>query len=240
MAILYSAIANGNKILVKHATCAGNFQQVTEQILAKIPSENAKITYSHGNFLFHYIADDRIVYFAITEDDFERSVVFRYLAEIKKKFRTTYGSNVYSALPYSLDSEFSPYLHVQMNKYSKVQQNASLEEAAGGSSKVQEVQSQLDELKDIMVQNIDSITDRGENLNLLVDKTEDLNDSSISFKKASTNLARKMWWKKMKMTLVLAFVVILVLYFIVSAACGGLNWHKCIHKGSGNDTTTGP
>uniref|UniRef100_A0A8C9DFQ4 Uncharacterized protein n=1 Tax=Prolemur simus TaxID=1328070 RepID=A0A8C9DFQ4_PROSS len=45
----------GATILAKHAWCGGNFLEVTEQILAKIPSENNKLTYSHGNyFLYNY------------------------------------------------------------------------------------------------------------------------------------------------------------------------------------------
>lgn len=48
MAILFAVVARGTTILAKHAWCGGNFLEVTEQILAKIPSENNKLTYSHG------------------------------------------------------------------------------------------------------------------------------------------------------------------------------------------------
>lgn len=48
MAILFAVVARGTTILAKHAWCSGNFLEVTEQILAKIPSENNKLTYSHG------------------------------------------------------------------------------------------------------------------------------------------------------------------------------------------------
>jgi len=68
MPILYSVIARGAVVLTKYASCAGNFSEVTEQIMAKIPSENAKLTYSHGSYLFHYICENRIVYMCITDD----------------------------------------------------------------------------------------------------------------------------------------------------------------------------
>lgn len=49
MPILFSVIARGTTVLAKYASCAGNFTEVTEQILAKIPqNENSKLTYSHG------------------------------------------------------------------------------------------------------------------------------------------------------------------------------------------------
>jgi vesicle-associated membrane protein 7 len=39
----------------------------------------------------------------------------------------------------------------------------------------------------------DSLVERGEKLELLVDKTENLSASAVSFKTASTNLQRKLW-----------------------------------------------
>jgi hypothetical protein len=68
MPILYSVITRGTVVLTKYASCAGNFSEVTEQIMAKIPPENAKLTYSHGSYLFHYICENRVVYMCITDD----------------------------------------------------------------------------------------------------------------------------------------------------------------------------
>jgi hypothetical protein len=68
MPILFSVIARGTIVLTKHASCAGNFTEVTEQILTKIPPNNGKLTYSHGSYLFHYICENRIIYMCITDD----------------------------------------------------------------------------------------------------------------------------------------------------------------------------
>ncbi|OPJ71928.1 hypothetical protein AV530_009269 [Patagioenas fasciata monilis] len=67
------AVVRGTAILAKHAWCGGNFLEVMEQILAKIPSENNKLTYSHGTYLFHYIYQDRFIYLCITLNDPEPS-----------------------------------------------------------------------------------------------------------------------------------------------------------------------
>lgn len=68
MPILYSVISRGNTVLAKFASCAGNFAEVTEQILVKIPPQNEKLTYSHGNYLFHYVCENCIIYMCITDD----------------------------------------------------------------------------------------------------------------------------------------------------------------------------
>lgn len=68
MPLLYSVVARGPTVLAKYAECTGNFEEVTEQILAKIPPQNDKMTYSQGPYLFHYVCEDRIIYMCITDD----------------------------------------------------------------------------------------------------------------------------------------------------------------------------
>ena len=51
MPILYSVVARGTTVLAKFASCAGNFAEVTEQILSRIPPENSKLTYTQGRFV---------------------------------------------------------------------------------------------------------------------------------------------------------------------------------------------
>uniref|UniRef100_A0A8D0B0D8 Vesicle-associated membrane protein 7 n=1 Tax=Sander lucioperca TaxID=283035 RepID=A0A8D0B0D8_SANLU len=226
MAILFAVVARGTTILAKHAWCGGNFLEVTEQILAKIPSENNKLTYSHGSYLFHYICHDRIIYLCITDDDFERSRAFSFLSEVKKRFQTTYGSRAQTALPYAMNSEFSSTLAAQMKHHSDQR----------GSDRVTETQMQVDDLKGIMVRDIDLVAQRGEKLELLIDKTENLykcfctfdSNLSVTFKTTSRNLARAMCMKNLKLTIVIVLVCLVILYIIVSAACGGLSWPTCV------------
>lgn len=227
MTILYTVITRENTILSRYATCAGNFQQAVDQLLSKVTFDNHKITYSHESFLFHYICEDRIIYLAITEDDFPRSKAFRYLEEIKKRFNLSFGQNIYTALPYAMDTEFSGVLMSQMKFYSQTQEELD---------KIGIVRSQLSELQEIMVKNIDTVTERGESLHLLVDKTDDLSHTAVSFKKTSTAVARHMWWKDKKTSLFIALFVLVVIFVTVTAGCGGFTWSKCIQ--SHNSTST--
>lgn len=68
MTILYSVVSRGTAVLAKYAACSGNFHEVTEQILKQIPSEDSKLTYSHDNYLFHYISENSIIFMCITDD----------------------------------------------------------------------------------------------------------------------------------------------------------------------------
>ncbi|KAK2188394.1 hypothetical protein NP493_133g02049 [Ridgeia piscesae] len=199
MALLFTVIARGNTILAKYASCAGNFSEVVEQVLARISPENGRLTYSHGSYLFHYITENRVTYLCITDDDYERSKAFSFLAEIRRRFVTMYSDRAQTALPYAMNSEFSKVLAGQMRYYSS--------EASDGDT-IRRVENEVDELKGIMVKNIDSIASRGERLELLVDKTNELSENSVTFKKTSRTLARSMWWKNTKLTVLLVLVII--------------------------------
>lgn len=78
-----------------------------------------------------------------------------------------YGLTVATAIAYGMNSEFSDVLAVEMRRFNEV----------GNSSIMHQVHGQIDELKNIMVQNIDNVTARGERIELLVNKTENLRNS---------------------------------------------------------------
>ncbi|KAH8299730.1 hypothetical protein KR044_005057 [Drosophila immigrans] len=219
MPILYSVIARGSTVLAKFAECVGNFAEVTEQIMVKIGVHNHKMTYSHGDYLIHYTCENRLIYMCITDNEFERSRAFLYLADIKQKFIHTYGLQVATAIAYAMNTEFSKIMCQRMVYFS---QSPEVEN-------ISRVHGEIDELKNIMIKNIDSLRDRGEKLELLVNRTENLSNNSVAFRKASRNLARQMFWKNIRIYVVVGLVIIFIIYVIVSMACGGLAWQSCVH-----------
>ncbi|XP_059490316.1 vesicle-associated membrane protein 7 [Neocloeon triangulifer] len=228
MPILYSVVARGITVLAKYASCPGNFSEVTEQIISKIPPEDSKLTYSHGSFLFHYICEDRIIYMCITDDEFERSRAFLYLGEIKRRFQAAYGSRAQTSLAYAMNTEFSPILANEMKHYSE----------SRDVDTISRVHGELDELKDIMVRNIDNMAMRGERLELLVNKTDNLSANSVTFRKTSRNLSRALFWKNVKLYLISAAIIVFIIYIIISLACGGFGWGECVASSSPTPTTT--
>lgn len=209
-------------MLAKYAECVGNFAEVTEQIIPKINLEDHKLTYSHGNYLIHYICENRIIYMCITDDGFERSRAFLFLTEIKKKFIQTYGLTVATAIAYAMNTEFSRTLAHEMKHYSETRDIDAIGRVHG----------QIDELKDIMVKNIENITNRGERLELLVNQTENLRNNSVTFRQTSRNLARTMFWRSVRMYCLIAAILLFVIYIVVSMSCGGLLWQNCVHHSS--------
>lgn len=56
-------------------------------------------------------------------------------------------------------------------------------------------QSELNHVKDIMVQNVEQILSRGERIELLVDKTDAMAGQATAFRRGARSVRREMWWK---------------------------------------------
>ncbi|KAJ2950748.1 hypothetical protein O0L34_g9008 [Tuta absoluta] len=218
MPILFSVVARGTVVLAKYASCAGNFTEVTEQILSKIPPHDDRLTYSHGNYLFHYIAENKLVFFCITDDKFQRSRAFLFLNEIKRRFTTLFGDTAQTAIPYAMNSEFARVLATEMKHYTE----------SRDLDTISRVHGELDELKNIMVKNIETMTVRGEKLDLLVDKADVLASTSVTYHSSARTLQRTLFWKNIKMYAILVLIAAIAVYLIGAMSCGGLAWKNCV------------
>ncbi|KAG0343861.1 Vesicle-associated membrane protein, partial [Podila humilis] len=200
MSIIYALVARGTIILAEYTSSSGNFTTVTEAILEKIPDQNSKLSYVYDRYLFHYICEDGLIYMCMADDSFGRRIPFAFLQDIKERFLSDYSreralsSNI---VPFGMN-EFSKTIAKQM-EYFSTNPNAD---------RIKQVQGEIEQVKDVMVHNIERILERGERIDLLVDKTDNLNQQSFIFKKRSTVLKRTMWWKNVKLMVLLIVVII--------------------------------
>ncbi|XP_030291819.1 vesicle-associated membrane protein 8 isoform X2 [Sparus aurata] len=87
--------------------------------------------------------------------------------------------------------------------------------APGSSGKLDQVQGQVNEVKVILSDNINKVLERGDRLDDLIGKTDDLQASADSFQRTSTRVARKYWWKNIKMMIIIGVIVLIVLILII-------------------------
>ncbi|XP_061681813.1 vesicle-associated membrane protein 4 isoform X2 [Syngnathoides biaculeatus] len=85
----------------------------------------------------------------------------------------------------------------------------------GPNDKLKHVQSQVDEVIDVMQENISKVIERGERLDDLQDKSESLSDNASAFSSRAKHLHRRMLWRNMKMKMIIALVVVGLLLIII-------------------------
>lgn len=79
-----------------------------------------------------------------------------------------------------------------------------------GRDKIAQIQLQVDDVKEVMVTNIDKAIKRGDDLDVLQQKTSDLEKNAGIFERDARSLKRRMWWKNIRIILAIIIIVLIV------------------------------
>ncbi|EQB59243.1 synaptobrevin [Colletotrichum gloeosporioides Cg-14] len=92
------------------------------------------------------------------------------------------------------------------------------QQGAGGNARTQALQAQIDDTVGVMRENINKVSQRGERLDALQDKTDNLAVSAQGFRRGANRVRKQMWWKDVKMRMCLiAGIIILILIIVIPA-----------------------
>ncbi|KAM0984950.1 hypothetical protein ACFX2I_012211 [Malus domestica] len=205
---IYSFVARGTMILSEYTQFTGNFPAIAAQCLQKLPSSNNKFTYNCDHHTFNFLVEDGYAYCVVAKDSVGKQISIAFLERVRADFRKRYGGGkADTAVAKSLNKEFGPVMKEHM-KY--------IIDHAEEIEKLLKVKAQVSEVKSIMLENIDKAIDRGENLTVLVDKTEDLRSQAQDYKNKGTQIRRKMWYQNMKIKLVVFGILVLLVLIVLN------------------------
>lgn len=234
--LIYSFVARGTVVLAEHTPYSGNFSTIAVQCLQKLPSNSSKYTYSCDGHTFNFLIDSGFVFLVVADEPTGRSVPFVFLERVKDDFKKRYGSSIKNdndphpladdeedddlfgdrfSIAYNLDREFGPKLKEHMEYCMNHPDEMS---------KLSKLKAQITEVKGIMMDNIEKVLDRGEKIELLVDKTENLQFQADSFQRQGRQLRRKMWFQNLQMKLMVGGAILIFIIIVWLFACGGF---KC-------------
>jgi len=84
-----------------------------------------------------------------------------------------------------------------------------------GNPKTAAIQAQIDDTVGIMRENITKVAERGERLDSLQDKTDTLAVSAQGFRRGANRVRKNMWWKDMKMRIIIGVAISVIIIIIV-------------------------
>jgi vesicle-associated membrane protein 4 len=84
-----------------------------------------------------------------------------------------------------------------------------------GNAKTAAIQAQIDDTVGIMRENITKVAERGERLDSLQDKTDNLAVSAQGFRRGANRVRKNMWWKDMKMRIIIGVAIVVILVIII-------------------------
>ncbi|OWF54943.1 Vesicle-associated membrane protein 727 [Mizuhopecten yessoensis] len=81
--------------------------------------------------------------------------------------------------------------------------------------KLDQTNKQVKEVTGLLKENVERVLDRGEKIDRLQERSEDLESNAINFQSSSRRLRKKMWCKNCKMNCIIAAVVFGIIAVIV-------------------------
>lgn len=210
--ILFALIAGADStVLCEHSRSKqGTVAINAKKVFNSLPKGKAeKRSYDHEGMSYNILYEaNGTLYMAVADAGFNRVQCFNFLTEVKNKFAASNRN----------PQSFMPELKRQMEFFSDP-----------ANDKLARLKENIDVTKGVMIENLDKLIARGEQIDRVVDKTADLDRSAAQFTKNATTLKRSMWKRKMCITIVIILVVLIIIFLIVLFACSkdGVNFKHC-------------
>lgn len=191
------------------------------KIAENIPRHDHRVSYSLNGSGYHCQVENQIIYICVTDGDDKIRVVYSFLDDVKEKFKQTFSSiNGGYPRPENLNpplcSKFGSTIASRVRYFNENPE----------ADKISKIQAQIDDVKEVMLQNIEDVIQRGENIDNLVDTTGNLFEEATQFEDNSRTLRKAMWWKNCKLILMILGVLLLIAFIITWFACG-IDFSKC-------------
>lgn len=194
---LYAGVIKSSSVFAEAAVAEGNFSEVIRQLLRKGLNPDTRVSLNYKDtYHVHYHTEEAMAYVVFTESSFAQRNAFMLLEDIREATNKV-GIASPTSLSLALKEKLSFYnTHPDMDKLAAARRN-------------------IEEVNSIMLQNIDKVLERGTKIEILVDKTELMEDRAVAFKKQAVAVKRHYWWLNTKMKLACGLVVLIILLIII-------------------------
>ncbi|XP_022941361.1 vesicle-associated membrane protein 711-like [Cucurbita moschata] len=219
MAIIYALVARGSVVLAEFSATPTNASSISRQILDKIPgNDDSHVSYSQDRYLFHVKRTDGLTVLCMADDTAGRRIPFAFLEDIHQRFVRTYGRAVHSANAYGMNDEFSRVLSQQIEYYSN----------DPNADRINRLKGEMSQVRNVMIENIDKVLERGDRLELLVDKTTNMQGNTMRFRKQARRFRNTVWWKNVKLMVMLIILLLVIAYLVLAFVCHGVTLPTCL------------
>eukprot|EP01088_Endostelium_zonatum_P011787 TRINITY_DN25948_c0_g1_i1.p1 TRINITY_DN25948_c0_g1~~TRINITY_DN25948_c0_g1_i1.p1 ORF type:complete len:221 (-),score=47.48 TRINITY_DN25948_c0_g1_i1:56-718(-) len=197
---------DGSKVTVQSSSGGDTeITQLSQKIVDKIDLgiDDMKCYHANGH-LFNYEVEDEACYFCVAQESCKRRLCFGFLATIKKEYQQKYRGKANS-------EAFKAYVRQQLDFFNNNPE----------ADKIRGILNQVDEVKEIALSNIDKLVERGGRIEELAEMSEDLEQRSGEFARASHQLKRHMFFQNIKwsaclvISIIVCVLVVLIILFLL-------------------------
>ncbi|XP_073897176.1 uncharacterized protein [Castor canadensis] len=206
MTITYSCIANGRVVLAELALTGGSYQEAVAKVLRLVLLRAEPMTIIQmGSYVYHTLFIDGITYLCATDNALDTLAPSAFLKKVSETFaRNPLLSQEHFSPSNVIAADFQQVLGKYMMDYNESQDE----------SMISTIESQVTGVKNIMMQNIDTILGREEKSNNILDKTDDPQTTDEKFE-TPRKTPRRIWWSYFKKIVIITLAVLLSIIILL-------------------------
>jgi len=204
--ITYSCIADSSGVIISES-CNPLIDNVVEVLLESSIDfliDHKKSFSGHSKTRGHtiqYIVDDEICYLSAATQEFPQRICFAFLDDIKREYTSNFqGKNKNQA--------FQKYLAERMDYFSNDPE----------ADKLSGLKVKVSEITDIMHGNVEKLLQRGEAIEGIESRAEELRVKTADFDRQAKRLKCKMCQENAKMCVCLTAIIIFVVLLVLAVA----------------------
>jgi len=180
------------------------YQQQAKLLFRKLTTQSpARCSIESGPYLFHYLIEGEVVYLILCDKSFSKRLAFTYLEDLAQEFMSQYAKKLHTVT--------RPYCFIEFDTYIQKARKNVLDSRSRRN--LSALNTELQDVQRIMVQNIDDVINRGAVLSEMDHKAQNLSLLSAKYKKDATYLNFQSVYAKAAAGFIVVFVFIL--YFWV-------------------------
>jgi len=181
--------------------------------------------FKYESYLYTYYKEEGYYYVTVSDNNVSTSAAIQLLKDIMEMHKLI-GNN---------EEKLKEKIAEKINEYNTMPVD-----------KIEQIKNQLIETKQVMIENLKQLEERGVKLEGIMDQVEGLEGTSFAFRGRARTLVDTMWWKNTRLRIMLAVLGVVFVTVVVLILCGGFSFSQCSASpptpsgGSTTGTASGP
>ena len=139
-----------------------------------------------------------------------------FLEELQRKWRTKYANQGANFQPYSKDKEFAPEIQALFTMYNSER-----------AQKIATIKGNIAATQEKMTENLTQALIRGEKLEVMEEKANNIKEHAEVFHRAANTVKRKMCWERYRWYVLGVLIALVLIFILFLIFCKGF---KCTKK----------
>jgi vesicle-associated membrane protein 7 len=231
----YAAVGTpAGNILVECRNSSGNASEIAARILRKLADEvireaPGRRSYAMGSegFRFRLMWSSSGYTFVLLERGMGESEVWQLLANIKNHWEARFDDGELLDDP-PVTTAATAAFQATLGDLLRAERSPVVDDRAlQGADDLGEVHERLEQVRTVMADSIEKVLERGEKIELLIDRAERLEANAVTFAKSSAGLKKSLRWRLLRSRLLMSAALLGGLLLLLVPWCGGVSLATC-------------